>query len=92
MVFFETQQSQKHMMASFHNVKSLAFHPTGIHPIKYKLDSLTFYPYLWNKTHKAVQRGHYASGTLIDVIYVPERRLWQAKPLLKALVLLHIAY
>ncbi len=35
--FFETQQSQNNIMAFFRNVKGLAFHPTGIHPIKYKL-------------------------------------------------------
>jgi hypothetical protein len=61
--FFETQQSQNNIMAFFRNVKGLAFHSTGIHPIEYKLVSLTFYSYLWNKTHNAVQRGHNASGT-----------------------------
>ena len=37
--------------------RSRIFIPTGIHPIKYKLCAFTFYSYLWNKTHNAVQRG-----------------------------------
>jgi len=67
---FETNNHRTSLKGHFSaTYKVSLFNTTGIQPASCKIDAFTFYSHLWNKTYYAGTRGHFASGTLINIIF-----------------------